>query len=105
MNEKETAHKGFSKINTLFISIRATLLKRYLRAYNKDVASNKVVTLRSVQSRIANIFCVMLLANNKNQQLQIPLIILRSAFNVLHSMLVCYVISMNILYMYNSVFA
>ena len=40
--------------------------------YNKDVASNKVATLRSVQSRIANILCYgMLIVNNKNQQLQI----------------------------------
>ena len=38
----------------LFISIRATPLQRYLSAYNKDVASNKVATLRSVQLRIAN---------------------------------------------------
>ena len=36
-----------------------TLLQRYLSAYNKDVTSNKVATLRSVQSRITNIFCVM----------------------------------------------
>ena len=74
---------------TLFISTRPTLLQRYLSACNKDVASNKVATLRSVQSRIANIFCyVLLLANNKNQQLQIPLINLHSPFNVLHSVLV-----------------
>ena len=73
----------------LFISTRATLLQRFLSAYNKDVASNKVATLRSVQSRIANIFCVVLLANVKNQQLQNPLISLRSPFNVLHSILVC----------------
>ena len=53
MNEKETAHKGLSKINIRY---------SYLSACNKDVASNKVATLRSIQSRIAS---YVLLANNK----------------------------------------
>ena len=48
---------------TLFISTRATVLQRYISAYKiKDVASNKVATLRSVQSRIADILCYVVLA-------------------------------------------
>ena len=43
----------------LFISTRATLLHGHPSAYNKDVTSNILATLRSVQSRIAHIFCVM----------------------------------------------
>ena len=35
---------------------------------NKDVASNKVATLRSVQSRIANIVCVMICVTGEQQK-------------------------------------
>ena len=80
------ARCSFAKY-TLFISTRTSLLQSYLSAYNNDVTSNTVATLKSVQSMIANI-CVVLLENNKNQHLQIPLIILCSPFTVLHSMLV-----------------
>ena len=45
-------------------STRATLLQRYLSAYNKDVASNKVAT--PLRSRIANIFCLCVIG--KQQQ-------------------------------------
>ena len=57
---------------------------------NNNVAINEVATLKSVQSRIAiYIMCYVLLANDtKIQQQQIPLISLRSPFNVLHSVLV-----------------
>ena len=73
----------------LFISIRASLLQRYISAYDQDVASNKVATPWSVPSRIAYIFCVTCYwRNNKNEQLQIPFISLRSPINVLHSVLV-----------------
>ena len=89
MNEKETAHKGLSKINIhYFISIRATLLQRYLSAYNKDCASNKVATLRSVQleSLIYLVVCVIgeqqSTATNSVDQPSL------ASFNVLHSVLV-----------------
>ena len=47
---------------TLFISARATLLQRYLSAYNKDVASNKVATLSglfNLESLIYFVLCVI----------------------------------------------
>ena len=58
--ERNCTQKIIKDKYTLFISTRATLLQRYLSAYNKDVASNKVATLRSVQSRIVLYFvCVI----------------------------------------------
>ena len=68
MNEKETAHSFIKDKYILFISTRATLLQRYLSAYIKVVASNKVATLRSVQSRIANILCVTVCVIGKQQK-------------------------------------
>ena len=53
VNEKETAQRFIKDKYMLFISTKGTLLQRYLSAYNNDVASNEVATLRSVQSRIA----------------------------------------------------
>ena len=79
--ERDSTQRFITDKYMLFISTRATVLHRYLSA-NKDVASFKVTTRRLVQ---ANVFCYVLLANNKNQQLQIPLISLRSPFNVKHS--------------------
>ena len=70
---------------TPFISTRATLLQRYLSAYNKDVSSNKVATLRSVQSRIDNIYFVMCFGKQQRSTI-------RSPFNVLHSVLVLIII-------------
>ena len=52
--ERDCTQRFIKDKYTLFISIRATPLQRYLSAYNKDVASNKVATLRFVQLRIAN---------------------------------------------------
>ena len=57
--ERDCTQRLIKDKYTLFISIRATLLQRYLSAYNKDVECNKVATPKSVQSRIANILCVM----------------------------------------------
>ena len=88
--ERDCTQRFIKDKYTLFISTRATLLQRYLSAYNKDVASNKVATHRSVQSRNANTFCYVLLAKKKNQQMQNLLISLRSPFNVLHSVLVIF---------------
>ena len=67
----------------LFISTRATLLQRYPSANIKDVANNKVVIIASVKSK--NRLFYVLLANNKNRQLQIPMI-------NLHSLLVSYIL-------------
>ena len=53
--ERDCTQRFIKDKYTIFISTRATLLQRYLSAYNKD----EVATLRSVQSRITNIFCVM----------------------------------------------
>ena len=58
--ERDCTQRFIKDKYKLFISTSAALLRRYLSAYNKDVASNQVATLRSVQSRIANIFCVMI---------------------------------------------
>ena len=77
------------------MSTRATLLQRYLLAYNKDVASIKVATLRSLQSRITNIIlCVKLcvIGEQQYQQLQIPLISFRLPFKVSHSVLVNFIL-------------
>ena len=63
---------------------------------------NKVATFGSVQFRNANIFVLCVIGDQKNQQLQIPLISLRSPFNVLHSVLV-YIHLFYTLYSYNSI--
>ena len=80
MNEKESAQRFIKDKYMLFISTRATLLQMYLSAYNNDVTSIKVTTLRSVQSRIAICTCLCYW-RTKN-----PLISLRSPFK--HSVLV-----------------
>ena len=59
---------------TLFISTRATLLQRYLSAYNNDIVSNELFFFHSVST--------------SNGLQQIPLISLRSPINVLHFVLV-----------------
>ena len=58
----------FSDPVTYAIHINESHSTSEVCAYNKDVASNKVATLRSVQSRIANIFCVMLCVIGKQQK-------------------------------------
>ena len=77
VNEKETAQ---SFINTLFIPTRATLLQRYLSAYTNNVESNEVATLRSFNRE--SLYYVLLANKTKIQQQQIPLISLRSPFNL-----------------------
>ena len=59
VRERDCTQRFLSKINIRYNSYQQELL--YFSAYNKDVASNKVATLRSVQSRIDNIilFCVI----------------------------------------------
>ena len=66
MNEKESAQRFIKDKYTLFISTRATLLQRHLSAYNNDVASNEVATLRSVQSRITKIYVLCVIGEQKN---------------------------------------
>ena len=67
VNDKRDCTQRFIKDKyMLFISTCATVLQRYLSAYNKDVACNKVATLRSVQSRIA--ICVMICVIGEQQK-------------------------------------
>ena len=82
--ERDCTQRFIKDKYTLIISTTEVSLS----AYNKDVASNKVATLRSVQSRMLIYFVLSVIG--EQQQLQIPLISLRSPFNfnILHSVLV-----------------
>ena len=74
--------KGGGVFQLNVISVKNTVWRYPYVLIIKYVASNKVATLN-----LESLIYFELLANNKNQQLQIPLISLLLPFNVLHSVL------------------